>query len=806
MSLFDTSYAGLKAQAAAIQVTSNNVSNSSTTGYKARESLFVDQYFKAVQSGGSSGISDFGTKRVDQQGGLKSSTSALDLAIQGQGMFVLSSLHGSGGSQLFSRNGSFSVDNQGYMVNANGLYLNGYQPNSSLTGIVNAAPSALKMPPNVVAPLASSVGTVSANLDTRSAQPLVVEGGVPTAISKTFLASDTSTFNSSTTVQSYDSKGLPHQVTMFFKKIDPTVVDDPRSITTPKASATAVQYEVYIQADGYTLTKSAGGNGGVASLSSGDAAAAAAKKLSDMAIAAAGNADQKIGVFNAAQKAADNAVAMQGAQLEGLAGLQAPPMGAGLRPVWQAAKNLSDATAAYKAATVAQSILTTDSASAAAALTNPSSAFADLGAAAKALADAKATLNHVHTMVNSATAAVTLATANDNSAKQDLTAAIAANPEDAAVLEGGKLYDAVNDPDKGTSALLVLKNQALTDLTDPGGELDLAQGDPNAEVVTGVALAQNNYNDATKPTAAADITSMAAVEAAYSKAKLAEQAFIDATTTLTEAQAALTTTLSSPSLNLATTNTRAADVIDAIGAYKAAVASAVNLTDAVAHDDSNKESLWAQMNQSKVAAQATFQANADSVSTTRIGTLQFVDGQLVGSLTKAGNSDKPSMPAEFSAQLTDTKGNALCDVKLDLSAMTAFGSNFQVYDASADGYAPGSLTGVSVDQTGVVTGQYTNGKTLTGGQLVLASFASADNLDPISGSVFSATFASGPAVMGTATTSSYGAVRSQMLEQSNIDMAAELVNLMIEQRNYQANSQGINAANTVMTTAINMGR
>ena len=223
MSLFDTSYAGLKAQAAAIQVTSNNVSNSSTTGYKARESLFVDQYFKAVQSGGSSGVADFGTKRVDQQGGLKSSTSSLDLAIQGQGMFVLSSLPGSGGSQLFSRNGSFSVDNQGYMVNANGLYLNGYQPNSSLTEIINAAPSALKMPPNVVAPLASSVGTVSANLDTRSAQPLVVQGGVPTAISKTFLASDTSTFNSSTTVQSYDSKGLPHQITMFFKKIDPTV-------------------------------------------------------------------------------------------------------------------------------------------------------------------------------------------------------------------------------------------------------------------------------------------------------------------------------------------------------------------------------------------------------------------------------------------------------------------------------------------------------------------------------------------------------------------------------------------------------
>ena len=92
MSLFDISYAGLKSQSAAIQITSNNVANASTTAYKARESLFVDQYFKAVQSGGSSGVQEFGTKRVDIQGSMKASTSALDLGIQGQGMFRMASM------------------------------------------------------------------------------------------------------------------------------------------------------------------------------------------------------------------------------------------------------------------------------------------------------------------------------------------------------------------------------------------------------------------------------------------------------------------------------------------------------------------------------------------------------------------------------------------------------------------------------------------------------------------------------------------------------------------------------------------
>ena len=203
---------------------------------------------------------------------------------------------------------------------------------------------------------------------------------------------------------------------------------------------------------------------------------------------------------------------------------------------------------------------------------------------------------------------------------------------------------------------------------------------------------------------------------------------------------------------------------------------------------------------------AAFKANAEAVAKNSIGTLQFVDGQLLGSLTKDYTGKGPSVPTVFTAQLSDAQNLLLYGVKFDLSSMTAFGSADIVREASANGYAPGSLTGVNVDSAGLITGQYSNGKTLVGGQLVMAAFASTDGLQPVSGTVFTETFASGAAVLGVGTTSSFGAVRSSNLEQSNIDMAAELVNLMIEQRNYQANSQGVSAANTVMTTAINMGR
>ena len=585
MSSFDISVGGLQAQAAAIQVTSNNVANASTVGYKSRESLFVDQYFKAVQSGGTSGAADFGTKRVDTQGALKGTSSVLDLAVQGQGMFRLSSeVSGDAANNYYSRNGSFAVDKSGYIVNANGLYLTGYQPNATLTGTTSTV-AALKMPPAAIAPLASTTGQLVANLDTRVPAPMLVVGGVTTATPKTFLATDPSTFNSSTTVQVYDSKGLAHQVSLFFKKVDPTVVGDPRSLTTPQADATATQYEVYMQADGVRLN----GN----STNTGKAT------LGDLAAAAAADA-----------------------------------------------KQLADD---YAAATAAAELAGSKYATASSALTS----------ADKALAAAEFKLT-------------------------------------------------------GT---------------------DLLQFD--------------GY-----------------------KASLDKASFVF-----------------SPAPGLGSDLDAAVQAFDLKTSVTANVAAA--LTEKGAAD---------------AAAVTAAKANRDDVANTKIGTLQFVDGQLVGSLTRAAVGSQAAAPAIFNVDLQDANGIPLINVALDLSDMTAFGAGFLVTKNDADGYAPGDLAGLSIDETGQMTGQYTNGMSLVAGQLVLASFNSEAGLEPASGSVFAETYASGSPVLGTGTAGSFGMVRSMMLEQSTTDMAAELVNLMIQQRNYQANSQGLQAANTLLTTAINLGR
>ena len=666
MSLFDISYAGLKSQSAAIQVTSNNVANASTTGYKARESLFVDQYFKAVQSGGSSGVQEFGTKRVDSQGSMKASTSALDLGIQGQGMFRMSSMAtGDGGSKYYSRNGSFSVDNQGYIVNANGLYLTGYQPNSTLTSVIaGATPSALKLPPAEVAPLVSTTGTVNVNLDTRNPLPQVVIAGSITNTGKTFLATDPSTYNSSTTVQVYDSKGVPHQVSLYFQKIDPTVVSDPRSTVNPPTTSTAVQYRVYMQADGATLAKAPGGGVGTASLATATATALGAKLLSDAAASAAATLDDKI------------------------------------------ATNVGD-------------------------LATLSGTFATLLKVPTMGLDKDSGGELVSKTSNDwQTAKTALVTANQAKAATDTAVTTA----DAAVkAAGGDL--------KATPAQIKARDEALV-------AQGLANDDKDLKVTAeaDAATAFSNQVEAYKPAAVASTTdsAMAAAIVAYNDANEAVTASADAVNRVNDGARAI---------------------------YDAA-----------------------------------FKANAEAVAKNSIGTLQFVDGQLLGSLTKDYTGKGPSVPTVFTAQLSDAQNLLLYGVKFDLSSMTSFGSADIVREASANGYAPGALSGVNVDSAGLITGQYSNGKTLVGGQLVLASFASSDGLQPASGTVFTETFASGAAVLGSGTTGSFGSIRSSSLEQSNIDMAAELVNLMIQQRNYQANSQGVSAANTVMTTAINMGR
>ena len=143
-------------------------------------------------------------------------------------------------------------------------------------------------------------------------------------------------------------------------------------------------------------------------------------------------------------------------------------------------------------------------------------------------------------------------------------------------------------------------------------------------------------------------------------------------------------------------------------------------------------------------------------------------------------------------------------VTLDLSAASQFGTDFAVFDLDQDGYFPGEFVGLSIDESGVVTGRYSNGETRAAGQVALINFRNSQGLSPSSGGNWSATFASGEPVRGEPGAGNFGGIRSGALEDSNVDLTAELVNMMTAQRAYQANAQTIKTQDQVLSTLLNM--
>jgi len=143
-------------------------------------------------------------------------------------------------------------------------------------------------------------------------------------------------------------------------------------------------------------------------------------------------------------------------------------------------------------------------------------------------------------------------------------------------------------------------------------------------------------------------------------------------------------------------------------------------------------------------------------------------------------------------------------VDFDLSGLTQNASAFAVSNITQDGYAPGQLTGMSIEPDGKLTTRYSNGQTQTVGQLTLANFRNVQGLEPSTGSYWKQTAASGDPIVSTPGAGNFGQLQSQALEDSTVDLTAELVNMMTAQRAYQANAQTIKTQDQVMSTLVNL--
>lgn len=141
---------------------------------------------------------------------------------------------------------------------------------------------------------------------------------------------------------------------------------------------------------------------------------------------------------------------------------------------------------------------------------------------------------------------------------------------------------------------------------------------------------------------------------------------------------------------------------------------------------------------------------------------------------------------------------------INLADTTQFGSDFAINDQRQNGYTTGRLSGLDVAKTGVLFARYTNGQSKTLGQVALASFNNTSGLSPVGETSWVETFDSGQPIVGKPGTGTLGSIKASSIEESNVDLSAELVNLIIAQRNYQANAKTIETANSVTQTIINL--
>lgn len=181
----------------------------------------------------------------------------------------------------------------------------------------------------------------------------------------------------------------------------------------------------------------------------------------------------------------------------------------------------------------------------------------------------------------------------------------------------------------------------------------------------------------------------------------------------------------------------------------------------------------------------------------------------------SGKIDTTAMPVTsvaFTVDLTSVatelgKTNSATptqDYTINLASLTQFGSVFGVNQMTQNGFSSGRLAGLSISADGVIQGKYSNGQSRNMGQIVLAKFNNPNGLLNMGGNQWQETSASGQPLVGAPGTGSNGVVQAGAIEESNTDLTAELVNMITQQRAYQANAQTIKTQDSILQTLVNL--
>jgi flagellar hook-basal body protein len=740
MAQYGIGLSALNAFSEAIDVTSNNIANGQTVGYKSGEYVFSDQFFKA-QNPQSRDRAGMGTsrmiiRRANTYGTISGTQNPLDLAIAGPGMFILAKqVDGTVPTEnpqkfQYTRNGQFAVDAENRIVNENGLFLVGYAANAKGT-ILDSTKSVLKLDPTPYAQQATKNSTISVNLDSR-ANP--TSGGV-------FDPKTPASYSQTTSQTVYDDKGQSHTLSMFYKKVNSVDL-----VLTQQAGANTFTFEPK-QALGTLL------NGEQATT-----------------IATTSTAATVTGPIQTLYNGILNYVSGGVENISGIKSVAISAVGTGYSPGIY--KNVAlgtngSGTGALATVTIAAdgtlgSIKITDSGTGYAAgdtitiPTNGSIGGTGLGItltniAAGNIVGGTSGASLAITQGNAGTTESAVATFRDLAAGESITIGGLTLTASGTILAGAV-----------ASAFASLSNGRTGNTVTNGSWSGTLSG-----WTTGAAGGSNVTF--TSSTTNSNVTDLAVVTNKVGTGTLGSTYNLALSDGTNLSIKQITSKGETAQYKVEVDRFAVFATLDGIPVGQTSTGTGTT----------------------KIRLGAT---NPDEQ--TSLGTMAFVGGKNIDSLSK-DQFGRPQFNTRMSIDASGGPGSSwgktanggTVQFVLDSTNMTGFSSVAQTYENEQDGSATSQLTAYSFDNYGKLVAQYDNGKSIVKGQLVLAAFNNFEGLIPVGGNGFQASAASGDPLIDKPNGSQMGAIRAQAIEESNVDLTQQLVKLMVLQRAYSAASQ-----------------
>lgn len=807
---FNTALSGLNAANADLKITGNNIANASTTGFKYSRAEFGDVYASTILGSGTniigSGVRLQDVSQQFTQGNISFTENTLDMAISGSGFFVLNN----DGAQVYSRAGAFGLDKDGYVVNGIGARLQGF--NADDTGTVSGVLDDVliqsgNQPPRLTTLVESAVNlNAVADVLERTGSTFATDGnvigvtqsGLQSATTTTVAGTTTpfSAFDFSTGAVTFDitlagaSSGNNGTVSIRLDDVAgvPDTIDNYNDART---LAGIINSQIYAAAEPIDVLVTAvdDGAGGfhleVAATGEGEASAITLSETANLGAIGFSDGDTD----DSGTPQVTNGYPAQSIDFTDPDGNVVTYTSAAGASAGDTAAELSVLGGVSATATTSASILASNYNNANGNLVVTLNGVALTGDSLQELEEdinslTNSTLPGISAVLNSTTGNLEIT----SSVGDDLNFSIASTDDGDSieVLGNANASSQILEYDTDNILTIPQAQDASVDAIVVGGTIDLileegytaANANPPAIGLFGTLTPdtfetftinafnpddQATYNHATSlpiydSLGNSHIMTQYFVKQEYDPANVADQpnhwvmyVQIDG-----ENVGDPDTTLPPP-LNTQPTMAGFDVYFDADGGLNTSLSDQILISN------------WQPLDE-------------NGEPTGALGPLNVLQG---GAVPVA---DPPSSS----------------NFVIDLAGTTQYGSSFAVNDVDQDGYTTGRLSGMSIDDEGFIFAQYTNGESQVLAQIALANFPNEQGLQAVGDTMWAASYDSGEANIGTPGSAALGVINSGALEESNVDLSAQLVNLIIAQRNYQANAKTIETADQTTQTIINL--